>query len=652
MPPPGGGTEITMKISGKRMCLALCIAGLGILGTAAGVIYAQAAGAFAAGDITLLIAGTDKARYAPGDTVRLEAAVENTTDRRFRSGTLEMRVFHLEEEIFSSQQEIVLDKGEKRKLSLEWQPPETDFQGYVISLEITDGKERHIAQDTIGADVSSSWVKFPRYGYVCSYEETEETAEKIALMNRYHINAIEYYDWQALHHQPLPQEYTGGAAEGWEDWSGRRIYADTIKDYIRAAKERGMVNMAYNMIYAGTDSFFTDAAGNPAAAEDWKLYFAPDNGRGEGEFSFQMGASPSGNGSLYFMNPLNPDWQEWLFAQENRIFQYLDFDGWHGDTVGEWGKMTDMEGNPLGTDEKGEPVWYVKDTYRQFLNAAKEALGDKYLSFNPVGGQGIEQANTSRADVLYTEFWPWDQDREGIAYNTYSALAGEIERTMEESRPFSMDGKGKSLVVKAYINYYKTVGSMNAPAVLLCDAAVYAAGGSRLELGNGDSMLHVEYYPDDKIPMDDALKASMRRMADFVTAYENLLRDGQTRIQRTVEIQGTPVSAQGESDAVWAYTKADEAYEILHLINLCGTDNEWRDERGKKAAPLPLNGLRVKYYTPEEITGIWLASPDEESAVSTSLIFEKGEDDNGRYLEFEVPSLQYWDLLYMKKQER
>ena len=69
-------------------------------------------------------------------------------------------------------------------------------------------------RDTIGADVSSSWVKFPRYGYVCSYEETEETAEKIALMNRYHINAIEYYDWQALHHQPLPQEYTGGAAEG------------------------------------------------------------------------------------------------------------------------------------------------------------------------------------------------------------------------------------------------------------------------------------------------------------------------------------------------------------------------------------------------------------------------------------------------------
>lgn len=165
-----------MKMTGKRMCLALCIAGLGILGTAAGVIYAQAAGAFGAGDITLQIAGTDKARYAPGETVRVEAAVENATDRRLRRGTLEMKVYHLEEEIYYSQQELALDKGEKKTLSLEWQPPETDFQGYVISLEIRDREEKQLALDTIGADVSSSWVKFPRYGYVCSYSEEEEAA--------------------------------------------------------------------------------------------------------------------------------------------------------------------------------------------------------------------------------------------------------------------------------------------------------------------------------------------------------------------------------------------------------------------------------------------------------------------------------------------
>ena len=80
---------------------------------------------------------------------------------------------------------------------------------------------------------------------------------------------------------------------------------------------------------------------------------------------------------------------------------------------------------------------------------------------------------------------------------------------MEESKPYSVDGKGKSLVVKAYINYYKTTGTLNAPGVLLCDSAVYAAGGSRLEIGNGDHMLHVEYYPDDDIPMGEELQESI-----------------------------------------------------------------------------------------------------------------------------------------------
>lgn len=100
------------------------------------------------------------------------------------------------------------------------------------------------------------------------------------------------------------------------------------------------------------------------------------------------------------MNLLNKSWQEHIFAQENHIFDVLDFDGWHGDTVGDWGKMTDALGNPLGTDEQGEPVYEVKDTYRQFLNAAKDALGERYLSFNPVWAQGIEQGRCALHRVL------------------------------------------------------------------------------------------------------------------------------------------------------------------------------------------------------------------------------------------------------------
>ena len=600
------------------------------------------------GQLEIIVNGTDKARYAPKEEAAITVTVRNVMEKTADDILLDMKVYHLDQVVYSEQQDLALKPGEEKELALKWQTPDSDYQGYLICLQVTDGKGNCISQDTVGIDVSSDWLKFPRYGYLCDYGEDEAAEEIIGQMNRYHINAIEYYDWHALHHEPLPPEVTRQSLGVWEDWSGRKIYGETVRDYIQYAHDRNMVNMAYNMIYAGTDSFVKDAGGNPTEAAGWQIYFAPDNERGEGMFTFKMGSSPSGNGNLYFMNPLNPDWQKHIFSQENHIFEVLDFDGWHGDTVGEWGKMTDASGNPLGTGEDGEAVYEVKETYRQFLNAAKDALGERYLSFNPVGAQGIEQVNTSNADVLYTEFWPWDQDRNGVPYNTYQSLATEIERTMEESKTYSADGKGKSLVVKAYINYYKTTGTLNAPGVLLCDAAVYAAGGSRLEIGSGNHMLHFEYYPDDDIPMGDELQEAMVKLADFTVAYENLLRDGQYTTENRVEIAGYQVSKNGQSDTIWSYTRADGEYEMLHLINLLGTDNEWRDERGKKEAPAYVENLAVKYYTERDVAQVQMASFSLDGGKSRELPFEKGEDADGRYITFEVPSLAYWDMVYMK----
>ena len=635
--------------TGKRkwkfagVCIVLVILGGGL-----GMYVNSGGGEYKVGQFEIIIDGTDKARYVPGEEAVITVSVRNLTQNKADDMLLEMRVYHLGETVYSQQQSLDFEPEEETGLSLNWQVPDMDYQGYLICLRLTDSKGNCTAQDTVGMDVSSDWVKFPRYGYLCDYEEEENTEEKIAQMNRYHLNAIEYYDWHALHHEPIPPEVTRQSPGVWEDWSGREVYGETVRNYIQNAQDKNMVNMAYNMIYAGTDSFVKDADGNPTKAADWQIYFAPYNEKGEGAFMFQMGSSPSGNGNLFFMNPLNREWQDYIFSQEKHALEVLDFDGWHGDTVGEWGKMADVFGNPLGIDEQGEPVYEVKETYRQFLNAAKEALNEYYLSFNPVGAQGIEQVNTSNSDVLYTEFWPWDQDRDGVPYDTYQSLVTEVERTMEESKPYSIDKKGKSLVVKAYINYYKTTGTMNAPGVLLCDAAVYAAGGSRLELGNGNHMLHVEYYPDDDIPMGDELQEAMAEMADFTVAYENLLRDGQCTTENRVEIADYKTSKDGQSDTIWTYTRSDGEHEILHLINLLGTDNEWRDERGKKEAPEYVERLHVKYYTKRDIMQVHMASFSIEGGISSELSFEQGEDANGKYIEFVIPVLEYWDMVYMK----
>lgn len=601
-------------------------------------------------EIRLEIRGTDKARYAPDDVVTVSALTENRTSSR-RELRLELAAYHLDQVIYKDGQVLILEPEEIRTVSIKWHASGRDYQGYLICLRLVESGSNVIAQDTVGVDVSSDWLKFPRYGYLCDYGETEDAEEKIARMNRYHINVIEYYDWHALHHEPLPPEATRKSPGVWEDWAGRKIYGETLRRYLDSAHDRNMANMAYNMIYAGTDSFVRNPDGSPTEAAEWQVHLAPGNDKGEGAFVFHMGESPSGNGSLYIMNPLDPDWQHHIFAQEKHIFDVLDFDGWHGDTVGEWGRVTDAAGAPLGNSEQGEPVYEIKETYRQFLNAAKEALGGRCLSFNPVGAQGIEQVNTSRVDALYAEFWPWDRDRDGVLYDTYQSLVTEIERTMEESRPFSADGKGKSLAVKAYINYEKSAGTMNPPGVLLCDAAVYAAGGSRLEIGNGDHMLHVEYYPDDDILMGEELAGDMVRLADFAVAYENLLRDGQVTAHNAVNITGLRTSRDGRSDTVWVYTRAGGGYEILHLINLLGTDNTWRDEQGKKAAPTPVEHLQVKYYPARAVEKVCVASFSIEGGMSRELSYDSGKDAGGSYIVFTVPQLTYWDMVYMRERD-
>jgi dextranase len=599
--------------------------------------------------LEITITGTDKSMYPPKDTANISYILTNTSEKEKKDISIVLKVMHLEQLVTEIPvQTVSLASEEQQKLEYQYTVPEDDFTGYLLEIGIVDQKGNFVVSDTVGLDVSSSWVKFPRYGYLADFGKDVDTESKIQQMNRYHINGIEYYDWHYLHHQPLADGVTAESPGSWKDWSGREISGETVVNYIQEAKERNMVNMAYNMIYAGTDTFFKDQEGNPTKANDWKLYFAENNDRGEGNFTFYMGTSPSGNGNLYFLNPLNKEWQKHIFSEELKIFSALGFDGWHGDTVGDWGEMVTAKGEPLGYHADGTPIYLVKDTYTQFLNAAKEALGEKYLSFNPVGAQGIENANVSQADVLYTEFWPWDNDREGRPYDTYASLVREVERSNEDSKSVSFDGKGKSLVVKAYINYYKTNGFMNAPGVLLADAAVYAAGGSRLELGNGERMLHVEYYPDDDILMDEELTEKMRNMADFIVAYENLLRDGQWTSENLVSVEGYAYGKEGASDTIWTYTRADSQYDILHLINLLGTDNQWRDERGKKNIPTEVRDIPVTYYTDKDITAIYLASPDVNDSRSKELSFEKGEDSNGSYIQFNVPFLQYWDMIYMK----
>ncbi len=569
---------------------------------------------------------TDKARYAPGDLVRATIQLQ---PGRAVSGTLVLTVWHLDELIHPSLTIPFALDGNETVLSFDWQPPETDYMGYLLQASLLDERGACVGMGQVAVDVSSTWVKFPRYGYLWDFTKDAPAEEKIAALAKYHINGLQYYDWQYRHHIPLFKD-----TEKWQDWSGRWIYGDVIKRYIATARDKGMVNMAYNMIYGANKTYLRDGTGIDPA---WRL--VKENGE---DFTCVMSESRGSTGILQFFNILNEDWQTYIFREEKEALDALGFDGWHGDTIGEYGRMQTPEGNDLGQDENGKSIRFVKDGYTIFLNKAKEALGSKYLDFNPVGAQGIEKVNVSHVDVLYAEFWPWEKSRWGQHYNTYNALQQEIFAAARESG-------GKSLVVAGYINY-KAPGEYFSPAaVLLMDAVVFASGGARIELGNGDNMLSNEYFPGDSAKkMGEALQEKVRRMYEFITAYENLLRGGPMPVTRSIQLNGVRQSSTGAGDAVWAFAMAKEGYEVLHQINLTGTDNLWRDENQTKHEPTPQGAIPVRYYTESNVAAVFMASPDREDIAPQELAFETGSDEKGSYITFTVPPLIYWDMVFMR----
>lgn len=569
----------------------------------------------AKGDETM-VCRTEKSMYAPGET-----AVVCLENLPAEATALRARLYSLERCVWDWQ----LPASKRFPLSL----PDADGRGYALEIEALDEEQNVLTSAFTAVDVSSSWTKFPRYGYVWDFTPSADAESKADEMARYHLNGVQFYDWQYRHHRPLADDLSG-----WRDWSGRWISGDTVRAYLRAAHDRGMACMAYNMIYAANETYLTDGSGVQA---DWRLVRA--NGA---DFTCDMDAKLGPVGVLQYFNLLNPDWQSYIFAQENRVFEAFDFDGWHGDTIGENGPMRTADGGPLGYDADGKPIYLVKDGYTAFLNAAKAAIGDKYLAFNPVGAQGIENVNVSAVDVLYTEFWPWDRNANGRLYDDYYTLHRAILGACEQSG-------GKSLIVAAYVNYRNPKAAFNPAAVRMLDCVVFASGGSRIELGNGGNMLSDEYFPaDGKKRMDDGLRSAVGRLYDFLVAYENLLRDGQRPVSRTVRLENLPVSTDGRSDTVWCFAKADSSTEIYHFLNLTGTDDGWRDEEQTKKPPIAHENVKTRLYTDYPVREVWLASPDGESPLPLPLEFQTGRDANGAYAEFTQPALEYWNLIFLR----
>lgn len=200
---------------------------------------------------------------------------------------------------------------------------------------------------------------------------------------------------------------------------------------------------------------------------------------------------------------------------------------------------------------------------------------------------------------------------------------------------------------------HMTLNQFEDNSIRLTDAAMFASGATHIELGDQNAMLAHEYYPNKSKSMRNSLKAEMRDYYNFATAYENLLFDpdvvpADQGVQWLSLTTGQTLSANATAGTVWNMVKRKSNYDIIQLINLVGNDDQWRNSA---VQPTFQTNLGVKYYPGPDATasGVYLASPDADRGVTSSLSYIAGSDTRGNYIQFTVPSLKYWDMVYVKR---
>lgn len=414
--------------------------------------------ATASGTAHVTRAYTDKSTHTPGTQATITAEASG-------DGTVHFSVSHLGVEVASGDATV-----ENGKATWPYTTPGDNNQGYLVTATGADGTHAETA-----LDVSSSWTRFPRMGYLSHFKPTAPAAADgnttyesflfhqpqdyiNKLSQDYHINALQYYDWQYRHEQPVA---TGDLENQWPLWYANTYESKkTISDYVTDAKNANIGSLAYSMAYAANDGYDTNAI-----KDEWIL--RNDDGsywrRGLGNqwWVSTPEGTPKPENHMTMMNVNAQGWRDYITDQYVAQKDAFGFDGTHIDTLGQTMKK-DAAGNSVDLTDGLTAL--VNDT------AAKTGTA---TGINLPDGAGTDKIGPSSASYVYTELWDHNETNQQVA--TY--LQGA--RNAAGNKP---------QIVAAYANNYDPTQSGH-PAVPTQDGPRIEAASDQASVSGGVHIL-------------------------------------------------------------------------------------------------------------------------------------------------------------------
>jgi len=559
----------------------------------------------------------DKAQYRPGDTVQLEL---RTADGRPLAGwTYELTVLELARTAYAASGEWA-PSADRTAVAIP--PLAGGSAAYGAFVTARDPEGRTYTAET-AFDVVNHWREAPRYGFLSDFAPIEAgRTDDVEFLNRHHINLVQFYDWMYRHDRLLPD------TDEFVDPLGRQSSLSVVREKIALLRDKGIGSMAYVAVYGSLPDYVERHPEQGLYRNDGKTHSL---------------------GSFFHIMDISEDsaWTAHMLDEYEQAVRAMAFDGVHLDQYGFPKKAIRKRGG------RAEVV-ALKELYPRFIDAVRERMtgtGEGLgVIFNNVGNYPTHTTASANQDIMYIEVW-----------DPASHLR-DLKTIIDNARQRS----GKQTVLAAYFPWFHPEKRHDAEqaefGATLAMATIFASGGYHLLLGEHGNVLADPYFPKYG-PTSERFKATLARYYDFIVMYRELLFDlalddvsmaftGGINTEVAFRKEQVPFTPNERTDAVWTIVKEKPGYVVIHLINLLGIDNDvWHE--GKAKAPDVLTDIEVRIELWEDVEGIYWSSPDGSGLSPKQLSSElvpKGEQE-GHYVKFTLPRLDYWTMVWVKLRE-